>query len=68
MSCKVEFPLFKGGRLILTKAALVILTYFLSLFVVPTSVVGEMEKMQRDILYKNWEDNSIIYLVAQDFV
>ena len=44
--------LSKGGRLTLLKSTLSsFLTYFLSLFTIPTHVVNKIEKLQRDFLW-----------------
>ena len=43
--------LSKGGRLSLIKSFLSsLLTYFLSLFTIPTSVANKIEKLRRDFL------------------
>jgi hypothetical protein len=43
--------LSKGGRVIIIKSTLSnLLTYFMSLFSLPTSVTNRIEKLQRDFL------------------
>ena len=45
--------LSKGGRLSLIKSFLSsLLTYFLSLFTIPTSVANKIEKLRRDFLWE----------------
>ena len=44
--------LLKGGRLTLLKSTLSsLLTYFLSLFTIPTHVANKIERLQRDFLW-----------------
>ena len=57
--------LSKGGRLMLLKSTLSnLLTYFLSLFTIPTYVTNKIEKLRRDFL---WGDSKF-HLVRWDKV
>ena len=57
--------LSKGGRLTLLKSTLSsLLTYYLSLFTIPTHVANKIERLQRDFLW----GNSKLHLVGWDKV
>ncbi|PKI50016.1 hypothetical protein CRG98_029603 [Punica granatum] len=57
--------LSKGARLTLRKTSLSYLpTYFMSIFVIPKSVVDRTEKIQRDFLWDSDENRSSFHLVS----
>lgn len=61
--------LSRGGRVTLIKATLAnIPVYFLSLFVIPTQVVLQIKKIQRDFLWNGGGNDKGLYLVVWDRV
>lgn len=61
--------LSKGGKLTLIKSSLATIPiHFLSLFVALSSICKEMEKIQRDFLWRGAEDDWGLHLVARDRV
>lgn len=61
--------LSKGGRVTLIKSVLASLpTYFLSLFVIPTSMANDIEKCQRDFLWGKGRGDTGPHLVAWEDV
>ena len=56
--------LSRGGRVTLIKSTLSSLpTYYLSLFPIPMSVAGRIEKLQKDFLWGGMEDEHKFHLV-----
>lgn len=61
--------LSKGGRVALRKSAMAnIPVYFMSLFVIPSQIANQIEKLQRDFLWKGENEDRGLHLVAWDHV
>lgn len=59
----------KGGRLTLIQSVLASLTvYYLSLFRIPTGVAEAIEKLMRDFLWKDFNEEKATHLVAWERV
>lgn len=53
------------GRVLLKASLANIPIYFLSLYTIPGAVAKEVERLQREFLWGDWEKSSSIHLVAQ---